>query len=146
MTRKLFSRFLVALGVVYLGFFGILYAQDPQFSQFTNAPLYLNPAFTGATHSNRVIINHRLQWPNLPQTFATYAISYDMVRPELRSGFGVLITTDKAGSAALRNTNVDLMYAYKIQYDDKWVITPGIYFGYGLSSIDLEKTAAWRPA
>ncbi len=109
MTKKLFSKIIVALGAFYFGFAGIVVAQDPQFSQFFNAPLYLNPAFTGATQSNRVILNHRLQWPNLPQTFATYALSYDIMRPELRSGFGVLITTDKAGSAALRNTNVDLM-------------------------------------
>ncbi len=113
-------------------------AQDPQFSQFFNAPLYLNPSFTGATASNRVVLNHRLQWPNLPQTFATYALSWDMFRPELRSGFGVLITTDKAGSAALRRTTVDLMYAYKVQ-TDTWVMTPSVYFGYGQSSIDIEK-------
>lgn len=113
-------------------------AQDPHFSQFFNAPLYLNPSFTGATNSNRVVLNHRLQWPNLPQTFATYALSWDMYRPELRSGFGALITTDKAGSAALRRTTVDLMYAYKVQ-TDTWVMTPSVYFGYGQSSIDIEK-------
>ncbi len=122
--------------------FGVFYqtsqAQDPQFSQFFNAPLYLNPSFTGATNSNRVVLNHRLQWPNLPQTFATYALSWDMYRPDLRSGFGFLISTDKAGSAALRNTNVNLMYAYKIQ-SDTWVMTPSVYFGYGQSSIDIEK-------
>ena len=114
-------------------------AQDPQFSQFYNAPLYLNPGFTGATSANRVILNHRLQWPNLPQAFATYSLSFDMYRPELRSGFGALIYTDKSGSASLNNTNVDLMYAYKLQYDDKWVVTPALYFGYGITSIDLEK-------
>jgi type IX secretion system PorP/SprF family membrane protein len=139
MAGKQLMVFLLALGMLFIGVKRDVQAQDPQFSQFYNAPLYLNPSFTGATNSNRVIINHRLQWPNLPQTFATYTISYDIMRPELRSGFGILISTDKAGSAALRNTNVNLMYAYKIQYDDRWVITPSIYFGYGLSSIDLEK-------
>jgi len=125
---------LIVVGVISLD----LKAQDPQFSQFFNAPLYLNPSFTGATNSNRIVLNNRLQWPNLPQTFTTYSLSWDMYRPELRSGFGVLITTDKAGSAALRRTTVDLMYAYKIQ-TDTWVITPSVYFGFGQSSIDIEK-------
>ncbi|MFM8742085.1 MAG: type IX secretion system membrane protein PorP/SprF, partial [Cytophagales bacterium] len=34
-------------------------AQDPQFSQFYAAPLYLNPAFAGSTNQNRVGINYR---------------------------------------------------------------------------------------
>lgn len=139
MARKQFTVLLLALGIMYVGCIGEVWAQDPQFSQFYNAPLYLNPSFTGATNSNRIILNHRLQWPNLPQTFATYTFSYDIMRPELRSGFGILVSTDKAGSASLRTTNIDLMYAYKIQYGDRWVMTPSIYFGYGLSSIDLEK-------
>ena len=134
MVRKLLVTFLIVSG-----FIAEVLGQDPQLSQFYNAPLYLNPGFTGATNSNRVILNHRLQWPNLPQAFATYAFSYDMYRPELRSGFGALLYADKSGSAALTNTNVDLFYSYKLQYDDKWVITPGLFFGYGITSIDIEK-------
>ena len=133
---KSMKRLMLALIIVVIGLEAK--AQDPQFSQFFNAPLYLNPSFTGATASNRLVLNHRLQWPNLPQTFATYALSWDIYKPDLRSGFGVLITTDKAGSAALRRTTVDLMYSYKIQTDE-WIITPSVYFGYGQSSIDIEK-------
>jgi type IX secretion system PorP/SprF family membrane protein len=136
--KAMLGKLLFAL-VIITGFCIDLRAQDPQFSQFYNAPLYLNPGFTGATQSNRVILNYRLQWPNLPQTFATYAFSWDLYRPELRSGFGALVWVDKTGSAALTNTNVDLFYSYKLQYDDKWVITPGLYFGYGISNIDIEK-------
>jgi len=62
-----------------------------------------------------------------------------MYRPELRSGFGILIYTDKSGSASLSNTNVNLMYSYKLQVDDKWMITPSLYFGYGVSSINIAK-------
>lgn len=134
MIRRLLVSLVLIITVVGVGI-----CQDPQFSQFYNAPLYLNPGFAGATNSNRVILNHRLQWPNLPQAYATYAFSYDLYRPELRSGFGGLVWADKSGSAALTNTNVDLFYSYKLQYDDRWVITPGLYFGYGISNIDIEK-------
>ena len=132
-TIKVLLIFIV-LGIIVSN----TWAQDPQFSQFFNAPLYLNPSFTGVTNSNRVVLNHRLQWPNLPQTFATYALSWDMYSPDLRSGFGLLFSTDKAGAVGLQNTNVDLMYSYKIQ-GKTWVMTPSVYFGYGQSSIDLEK-------
>lgn len=118
---------------------GVVNAQDPQYSQYYNAPLLLNPGFAGATAAHRIILNHRLQWPSLPQAYSTYALSYDLFRPELKSGFGFVFNTDKAGSAAYRNTLASVYYSYKLQVADKWVITPGLYFGYGYSSIDIEK-------
>lgn len=68
----------------------VAFAQDPQFSQYYQAPLYLNPGFTGITPQQRLAINHRIQWPNLPQAFSTYSFSYDIFVDELKSGFGIL--------------------------------------------------------
>ncbi len=114
-------------------------AQDPQFSQYYMAPLYLNPGFTGITPQQRLAINHRIQWPNLPQAFATYSASYDIFVDELRSGFGILATTDKMGSAGWRTTTVGLNYSYKVRLNDKIVFSPGLYFGYGINGLDRSK-------
>lgn len=114
-------------------------AQDPQFSQYYQAPLYLNPGFTGITQQQRVAFNHRIQWPNLPQAFATYAASYDIFVNELRSGFGFLFTTDKMGSAGWTTTTFGFMYSYKIKLTDKIVFSPGLYFGYGSNGLDRTK-------
>ncbi|MEM7108632.1 MAG: type IX secretion system membrane protein PorP/SprF, partial [Bacteroidota bacterium] len=116
-----------------------LFGQDPQFSQFYNAPLYLNPGFTGITPQQRLVVNHRLQWPNLPQTFATYAVSYEMFIGELNSGFGLMATTDLQGSGGWRTTNAGLLYSYKVRLNQNWVFSPGIYFGYGWQGIDAFK-------
>lgn len=114
-------------------------AQDPQFSQYYMAPLYLNPGFTGITPQQRLAVNHRIQWPNLPQAFATYSASYDIFVDELRSGFGILATTDKMGSAGWRSTTVGLNYSYKVRLNDKIVFSPGLYFGYGINGLDRSK-------
>jgi len=114
-------------------------AQDPQFSQYYMAPIYLNPGFTGITPQQRLAINHRIQWPNLPQAFATYSASYDIFVDELRSGFGILATTDKMGSAGWRTTTVGLNYSYKVRLNDKIVFSPGLYFGYGINGLDRSK-------
>jgi type IX secretion system PorP/SprF family membrane protein len=114
-------------------------AQDPQFSQYYQAPLYLNPGFCGITQQQRVVFNHRLQWPNLPQAFATYAASYDVFVNELRSGFGVLFTTDKMGSGGWRTTTFGVQYSYKVKFSDKIVFSPGLYFGYGQNGLDRSK-------
>ncbi len=127
----------IVVGLVMLG--KVASAQDPQFSQYYMAPLYMNPGFTGITPQQRVAINHRIQWPNLPQAFATYSASYDIFVDELRSGFGILATTDKMGSAGWRTTTVGLNYSYKVRINDKIVFSPGLYFGYGINGLDRSK-------
>lgn len=114
-------------------------AQDPQFSQYYQAPLYLNPGFTGITPQQRLVVNHRLQWPNLPQAFSTYAASYDIFVEELRSGFGFLVTTDKMGSAGWRTTNFNGLYSFKVKLSENLVFSPGLTFGYGFNGLDRSR-------
>src|SRR5690349_16909272 len=101
------------------------WGQDPQFSQYYQVPLYLNPGFAGITPQQRIAVNHRIQWPGMPKAFSTYALSYDIFVNELRSGFGVLMTTDKMGSAGWRTTTLNLLYSYKVKLTEKIVFSPG---------------------
>lgn len=130
--KKFLLLILVALG-------GYAHGQDPQFSQYYQAPLYLNPGFAGITPQQRLVLNHRVQWPNLPQAFSTYAASYDIFVNELRSGFGFLFTTDKMGSAGWRTTTASLLYSYKVKLTEKIVFSPGLSFGYGTNGLDRSK-------
>lgn len=130
---------LYLLGLIWMVTCGVALAQDPQFSQFYQAPLYLNPGFTGITPQQRIVFNNRIQWPNLPQAFTTFAASYDVWVDELRSGFGVLATTDKMGSAGWRTTTASLLYSYKVRINDKLVFSPGLSFGYGINGLDRSK-------
>lgn len=132
------KKILLLVSVV-LGSCCIVSAQDPQFSQYYQAPLYLNPGFTGITPQQRVVLNHRIQWPSLPQAFSTYAASYDIFINELRSGFGFLFTTDKMGSAGWRTTTASLLYSYKVKLTEKIVFSPGLSFGYGSNGLDRSK-------
>jgi type IX secretion system PorP/SprF family membrane protein len=125
--------------IVLFGALSAAQAQDPQFSQFYAAPLYLNPGFTGITYSQRVTFNSRVQWPNLPQAYSTSMVSYDIFVPELKSGFGVMAMRDKIGTGGLSLINAGLLYSYKIRASDDWVFSPGIYFGYGQMTIDKDK-------
>jgi len=118
---------------------GGVFAQDPQFSQYYQSPLYLNPGFTGITPQQRAVFNNRIQWPNLPQAYTTFAASYDIWVDELRSGFGIIAMTDKMGSAGWRTTTAGLNYSYKVRLNEKLVFSPGLYFGYGINGLDRSK-------
>ena len=93
-----------------LSFFTILstpvFSQDPQYSQFYSAPLYLNPAFAGATQLTRVGANFRTQWPAIDANFITTSAYIDHFIDDKNSGVGFLITSDKEGLAGLRSTSI----------------------------------------
>lgn len=134
---KLLARYIFVL-------FSILFsiesnAQDPMFSQYYASPLYLNPGLVGSVKQPRFIFNSRMQWTKLPNAFNTYAASADYLVEDWSSAFGVLVMTDKAGSANLRNTSAHGMYAAKVRIADGWVFSPGVSFGYASRSIDFDK-------
>lgn len=132
--RKLYLIVLFLIGVS-----GSLLAQDPQFSQFYAAPLYLNPGFTGTGDMHRANVVYRNQWPGLPKAFTTTAFSYDYNMRKLNSGFGGMILQDKAGSGGYVRTGVSGFYSYKIQLKKSWVISPGLQFGYVGTGLNWSK-------
>jgi type IX secretion system PorP/SprF family membrane protein len=125
--------------IVFMLLSGNLFSQDPQFSQYYAAPLYLNPAFTGTTQSHRFIANYRNQWPNIARGFVTTAVSYDVDLQQYNSGIGFLATLDQAGTAGMKSSQFNFLYSYKWNVSDKWVVSAGLNFGYAFRSIDMNK-------
>ena len=114
-------------------------AQDPEFSQYYAAPLYLNPAFAGTTSDHRFIANYRNQWPNIAQGYVTSAFSYDYNLYNYNSGVGFMAVLDKAGTAGMKSNQFNFLYSYRLNVADKWVIASGLNFGYAFRSIDYSK-------
>src|SRR3978361_1773308 len=85
-------------------------AQDPQFSQYYNAPFYLNPAFTGTGDNTRAVFNYSRQWPGVSSTtpYVTTAFSFDHNIEPINSGVGILFTRDQQGAGKLTSTDVSL--------------------------------------
>lgn len=132
------------LVLIILFFSSTAQAQDPEFSQYYAAPLYLNPAFAGTSVDHRFIANYRNQWPNVSQAFETYAFSYDYNLDQLNSGLGFLLMTDKAGSANLKSTQFNFQYAYKVKLSDRMMLSSGLNFGVGSRTIDFNKLVFYQ--
>ncbi len=113
------------------------YGQDPQFSQFYAAPLYLGPSFAGTSEATRVVINYRDQWPRLPGSFVTTAFSIDHNLTKYKSGIGFLLLRDNAGKGMMVTSNVGAMYSYDIKINKDIHVRPGIHALYYHSSIDF---------
>lgn len=129
----------ILLAAVFLAQALVSYGQDPQFSQFYAAPLYHNPAFTGAAHKGRLVANYRNQWPSIPGAFVTTAFSVDNYFKAYNSGFGLSASRDKAGSGGLSTSNIALNYAYELQITQQWNCRAGLSFGYASRNVDFSK-------
>ncbi len=114
-----------------------IFGQDVQFSQFYSAPLYLNPAFTGATQLTRVGTNYRSQWPALEANFVTLSAYVDHFIDDKNSGIGFLIQTDKAGLAGLRSTSFTGTYSYQLPVSETFTFRVGANAGYYLRDVNF---------
>ena len=114
-------------------------AQDPEFSQYYAAPLYLNPAFTGTTNDHRFIANYRNQWPDIARGYVSTALSYDYNMAQANSGIGFLVTMDQAGTAGMKSSQFNFLYSYRVIVKNKWVIASGLNFGYAFRTIDFNR-------
>jgi len=115
------------------------YGQDPQYSQFYSAPLYLSPAFAGTSQQARVGINYRTQWPAIDANFVTFSAWGDYFIDEKNSGVGFIVTRDREGLVGLTSTNIAAQYAYQIPLTDKITFRPGIQVGYMLRDINFDR-------
>jgi len=100
-----------------------LCAQSPQFTQFNTSPIYLNPAYTGATENLRIGFNSRLQWldvnasaSNINGGFATHGISVDKFNTRNGLGFGGYVLTDNAGNLGWNNTKLGASIAKEVLF------------------------------
>lgn len=113
----------------------MLQAQDAHFSQFYANPLYLNPAFAGASKCPKVSLNYRNQYPVLG-VYQTYSASYDQYVSGLNGGLGGLLLRDEAGDGAYSTTEASLIYSYHLKVNRKFSILAGFQGTFRQINID----------
>mgnify|MGYP006183419693 CR=1 FL=1 len=106
------------------------HAQDPQYSQYYAAPLYLNPAMAGGELTGRVGFNYRNQWPSIDAQFTTFSAYYDTYLPDYNSGIGIHVMQDTEGAAKLRSTTISALYSYELKLADNVYFRPGFQASY----------------
>ncbi len=117
--KKLFKS------IIFIFFTLPIFAQDPQFTQFFNTPVYINPALTGTTEQWRANLLHRSQWLAIDAQHLSTTLSGELHIPLIRSGVGVLFTHDLAGIDRSLNTSFAGSYSYYVPFK-KWTIRLGL--------------------
>jgi type IX secretion system PorP/SprF family membrane protein len=114
----------ILLGLLLLNYFLLtqpLLAQDPHFSQYYAAPLYLNPALAGAERDIAFSLNHRSQWRSLgfPQNTSQFSVIGALPKQSRsripRYCLGLSAFSDVAGEqGSYVSTGASASFAYNI--------------------------------
>jgi type IX secretion system PorP/SprF family membrane protein len=118
---------------------GYVQAQDTQFSQFYAAPLFLNPAFAGSSEITRVGFNFRNQWPALDQSFVAFSAYADHFIDSKNSGIGIIVNGSRESLANLQNTEVGLLYSYRLRLGQSSFLHMGIQGSYATRSASFDE-------
>ena len=119
-------------------------AQDVHFSQFFNAPQYLNPATTGSLDADlRFAAHYRNQWGSVTAPFQTFAGSAEGtfaagLSEDDRMAVGLWLMNDVAGTANFKNQQAMLSYAYykSLKGEDAY-ISVGLQAGVAQQSVEF---------
>ncbi|MFI5137724.1 MAG: PorP/SprF family type IX secretion system membrane protein [Sphingobacteriales bacterium] len=115
------------------------FAQDHMYSQFFNAPLYLNPALTGQFEGDlRMNLIYRNQFTSIPGSFNYLTASVDLNIPKFGGGVGLMVTRSSEGTAYLTTTNISGLYSYSIGSQD-FVLSFGLQAGVSNRVVDWSK-------
>jgi type IX secretion system PorP/SprF family membrane protein len=128
-------KYFITLCLILFFLFGK--GQDPQFSQFYAAPLYLGPSFAGNADGIRLTTNFRDQWPRLPGEFVTYAAGVDTYFEDFRSGLGAYIMHDRAGGGLYNYSTFAAQYAFNAKITKELFFKPGLEVSYNQRYIDF---------
>jgi len=115
-----------------------LSAQDVHFTQFTQTPLYFNPAMTGHIEgSYRVQLINREQWLSIGggTAFSTALVSFDgnvgLKKSNNSIGIGVMAFNDRTGGGVFNNIGASGGFAYHLNFDrdSKHFLSAGALIG-----------------
>ncbi|TDG37375.1 type IX secretion system membrane protein PorP/SprF [Pedobacter changchengzhani] len=115
------------------------FSQDHIFSQFYNAPIYLNPALTGQFEGSfRFNGLYRNQWSGLSGDLSYITASADLNLPQYSSGVGITFNRSNEGTAYLTKNNVALSYSFIIPGDD-FTLSFGLQGGVTSQKLNWDK-------
>lgn len=115
-----------------------LRAQDPNFSQFQNNPVYYNPALAAIGGGYTFRAQARNLWAPIPGRFNTFGASFEAeIIPKL--GAAINAFSDVAGEGLLRTTGGYLTYAYRPVETKNFLLQFGANGGFINKNIDWSR-------
>lgn len=116
-----------------------LKAQDNQYSQFTNLPIYYNPAYTGLEQGMRAKFAYRRHWVKMPHDFKAMNFNLDLAARGIpgSGGIGMMFDSHNEGGGLIKKNSFGLNLAVRIP------IMENVISQMGMSAIFVQKYIDW---
>lgn len=126
--------------VAVLGFSIESSAQDPNFSQYFNNPLYSNPAYSGLTKGLKARMNYRRQWVKIPGDFDNYNFSMDIADRDIpgAGGLGFILNSDKRGIGYIKTLTVGIAPSVRIPLASNFIMQAAPLISYVRKEINWD--------
>lgn len=130
------SQKIILSGLFLIPSFMVATAQDIHFSQFSSAPLTLNPGSTGAFKGDlRAVVNFKDQWKAIADPYKTLSFSVDaqVLKDVITDGAlsaGIAVLSDKAGDLDVGTTQFNLFVAANKSINKQNNISLGLSGGF----------------
>jgi type IX secretion system PorP/SprF family membrane protein len=110
---------------------------DPLYNQYLFNQSMINPAYTGINDVFNATAISRAQWAGLEGAPITNTLNISSSFMSNKMGAGLLLVSDQYGINT--NTEMQLMYSYRIEMNNSRVLSFGLQGGYINYSYDFEK-------
>lgn len=129
----------VSVLLIMVLFTSDFFGQGSYYTQFSNAPLFYNPAFTGVYTGARVRFSSRIQNTTPTSGFNKYYLSADMGDRNLPGcgGIGVMLNTDDEGHGFIKNLNLGVSFSARVRLNQFMIAQVGIKASW------LQKRVSW---
>lgn len=99
-------------------------AQDANFSQFYNNPMYNNPAYAGLTRGLKARLHYRRHWQKIPGDFNTYCFTMDVADRELpgAGGIGLIVNSDRQGIGYFKTFTVGIAPSVRVPIAENFIM------------------------
>lgn len=112
--------------------------QDLLLSQEIFSRINKNPAATGNTEDIDIFLHGRLQWADIDNSPKTTVLNVTNYVNKLNSGMGFTFSFDHMGIGH-NTTNMKLVYAYQIDFSEKYLLSMGLGAGVNIGGFDYTK-------
>lgn len=113
--------------------------QDIRFTQYYQAPIYLNPAFTGASGAARLGTNYRKQGTNDESEYESFSAFGDYYIKDLYLSGGLLFTSDKDQYSGFSSQSIAVPISYNFSINKEITVKPALQGSYTRQGIDFSR-------
>ncbi|GAO31707.1 PorP/SprF family type IX secretion system membrane protein [Geofilum rubicundum] len=127
------------LMAIWLGCLSLLVSaqQNPVFTQYTNSPLWMNPAYAGSRNALAIDFTTRQQWIGVEGAPMTYYMGAHTPINDTKMSVGASLMSDIAGPVIANHFS--LSYAYLLRINHNHLLSAGLNAGLNNHWVTLNK-------